>query len=106
MAETDFDNYVIIKFFFSIYLKYQNNARDFNSIQLRTPLKCHMFLIFKTERKSKKAVSSLFFQRKTPLSIPYTYFQQIRDVDLAGNATHALGLRRVAEVFQRVFVCD
>ena len=50
-----------------------------------------MYLIFKTERKSKNEVSSLFRQRNTRLSIPYTDFQQIRDVDLAGNATHALG---------------
>ena len=40
-----------------------------------------------------QAVSNLFSQRKTRLSIPYTDFQQIRGVDLAGNATHALGLR-------------
>ena len=50
-----------------------------------------MYLIFKTERKSKNEVSSLFLQRNTRLSLPYTDPQQIRDVDLAGNATHALG---------------
>lgn len=50
-----------------------------------------MYLIFKTERKSKNEVSSLFLQRNTRLSLPYTDSQQIREVDLAGNATHALG---------------
>lgn len=91
MAETDFDDYVIIKFFFFPLFKVSKQRARFQFHTASDSIKVSHVLIFKTERKSKNEVSSLFLQRNTRLSLPYTYSQQIRDVDLAGNATHVLG---------------